>query len=379
MFLSRMLNFLLCQAIVVAAGVALAGDVSAQNTSFTEAQMASNAKRNAKYCNLGSWNSSWLGPQNKARSYAVISLSGTDLSYYRANVEQATNLLYRMNVAAARSNQIAPLKKFLLSMASQSHFTKLKPFRPTTWNGKKPSWISSYNPYNEPAFYGAILLIAAAQSYAILEPYLTAPEQKLLMSWGGKVFKASSTARDSKKGVDRMAAKAAGFVSWGLVSGNAHIFKKGQQLFRRTVKADITRNGRSRFFTRGYQKGRELKYMNMTYGFLSVAALALEAKGQQGFGFNKGKGSLVDGLNYLISRSLDSSKRQRISKNQTYLKWLQKPRHVTTGSWAFLEYAARSPTAVKGIPMLNKALSYRKGQGFFSGYYGGYTSCLIGR
>lgn len=341
--------------------------------------MASNAKKNAKYCGLGNWNSSWLGPQSKARSHAVISLSGTDLAYYRSNVEQATNLLYRMNVAAARSNRIAPLKKFMLSMATQSHFTKLSPFRPTTWNGTKPSWISSYNPYNEPAFYGAILLIAASQSYAILEPHLTAQEKQILKSWGEKVFKASSTARDSKKGVDRMAAKAAGFTSWGLVTGNSRVFKRGQQHFRSIVKGDIRKNGSSRFFTQGHQKGVELKYMNMTYGFLSVAASALEAKGQQGFGYNSGKGSLIDGLNYLITRSFDPSQRQDISGKQSYLKWLQKPHHVTVGSWAFLEYAAHSSAAAKGVPLLSKALSYRKGQGFFSGYYGGYTSCLIGR
>lgn len=360
-------------------GITLASDASAQSTSFDSVQMTSNAKKNTSYCNVGSWKTSWLGPQSEAKSYAEISLSGTDLAHYRANVEQTTNLLYRMNVAATRSDQIAPLKEFMLSMAEQSHFTKLQPFRPTTWNGKKPSWLSSYNPYNEPVFYGAILLIAAAQSYAILEPHLTAQEQNLLKAWGEKIYDALSSAEDDKKGVDRMAAKAAGFTSWGLVTGNTQIFEAGQQLFHSTVETDINPNGSSRFFTRGKNKGLELKYMNMTYGFLSVAASALEAKDQQGFGYNKGDGSLVDGLNYLISMSLDPSLRQDISQNQKYLKWVEKPRHVTAGSWAFLEYATYSPTAVGGIPKLNEALSYRKGKGFFSGYYGGYTSCLIGR
>jgi len=161
-----------------------------QSNAFAAQNITNSANKNARYCNLGPWNSGWLGPKKQAQSQPAITLSGTDLSYYKANVEPVITTLYRLNVSAVREGQVAPLKSYLLSMASKAHFTKVQPWSPQTYYGKKSDWLARYNAFNEPAFYGAIFLIAAAQSFAILEAHLSPQERQLLSAWGEKVFNA---------------------------------------------------------------------------------------------------------------------------------------------------------------------------------------------
>lgn len=337
------------------------------------------AQKMGRFCSV-QWNSAWLGPKSAVRSYPEVVISGADLAGWISNTDPMINLLHSLNVEAARTGSVDKLKSLMLGMASQRHFTKLQQYRPKTWNGTVPSWMSSYNGLAEPAYAAALFLVPAAHSYAILEPHLTANEKNLLKAWGTAIYKTSHNARDGSKGKanDRQAAKAAGFVSWGAATEDRAIFRSGVSWFKGVVR-NIKRDGRDHHFAvADYMHGRELKYLNMTYGQLSIAAAVMESTGQTGFGYKNGGGSLADGLNFLISRSFDPAARQKISKNQADVRFASQPRHVSVSSWSFMEFAALSSVVRQNVPLWKQALNVRGGKGFYGGHHGGYTSCLFG-
>ncbi len=342
--------------------------------------ISATARKMGRFCKLD-WNSSWLGAKSAVRSYPTVSVVGSDLAKYRANTDPMIALLHHYNVAAARSGDVGRLKALMLDMASKGHFTKLTPFKPKTWYGKKPSWLSTYNGFAEPAYSAAVFLGAAAQSFAILEPHLSDGEKKLIKSWGFKIFKASQNARDDSKknALDRRSGKAAGFTSWGAATGDAAVYRAGVSHFKYVV-SHIKKDGRDDFFTvKDHMDGRELKYLSFTYGHLSIAAAVMESRGETGFGYRRsGSGSLADGLNYLITRSFDPSTRKYIAKNQQDVRFASKPRQLTVSSWAYMEFAARSSYVRQNVPGWKRALSVRGRQGFYGGHHGGYTSCLFG-
>lgn len=355
------------------------GEVTRARSGIISAEfMSSKAKTKGRFCSV-QWDS-WLGPKSAVRSYPTVQISGTDLAAYRSNTDPVINLLHSLNVAVARGGSPEKLKSFLLNMASNRHFTELSPYRPETWHGKVPSWMSSYNRLAEPAYAAAHLLIPAAQSYALLEPHMTTSETKLLRSWGSAVVKTSKNARDgSREGAfDRRAAKAAGFVSWGAASGDNSAYRSGVTLFRGVI-GSIRADGSDSYFTVSGHEGQELKYLNMTYGFLSIAAAVMESRGEAAFGYSRGNGgSLADGLDFLITQSFEPSRRTKISRKQNEVRFASRPRHVTDASWAFMEFAAMSPTVRKDVSGWKRALNVRGGVGFYGGHHGGYTSCLFG-
>ncbi|QIE47758.1 hypothetical protein G5B38_19240 (plasmid) [Pseudohalocynthiibacter aestuariivivens] len=341
--------------------------------------ISANARQNRKFCNTH-WDGGWLGPISSVRSYPAIKISGSDLAGYQSNADPVINLLHYFNVNAALNGKIEPLKGFVLQMAQHRQFSKLSVYRPKTWHGKVPSWLSSYNGLAEPAYSAALLLVPISHSYVLLEPYLTSEEKKLIRQWGSAIYKMSKNANDGTSGkaraYDRKAAKAAGFVSWGAASGDRSAYRDGVSLFRSVVR-HISRDGSDDFFTVGGHEGYELKYLNMTYGHLSIAAGVMESVGDSGFGYRQGGGSLADGLNFLITQSFSASARTSISPKQNELRFASRSRQVTDSTWSFLEFAERSAAAQTTIPGLKRALGVRGAKGFYGGHHGGYTSCLF--
>lgn len=340
--------------------------------------MTAKAQRSGDFCSTN-WNSGWLGSKNAVRSYPAFQLSGTDLAMYRSNSEPMMNLIYAYTVEAARSGKIAPLKKLMLNMAMQGHFTKIAAYRPQTWHGQRPAWLASYNTLAEPVYHVALFLVSVSQAFAILEPHLTVQEGAILKKWGSGLASTIRSAQDGSSiyAYDRRAAKAAALVSWGAASGDQSAYRAGVLMFKDVV-AHIQKDGRDDYFAVSNHEGRELKYLNMTYGHLSLAAAVMESRGQAAFGYRKRGGSLVDGLNFLISRSLNPATRTKITREQHVLDWTRQPRHVTDASWSFMEFAASSGVVRQSVPDIGRVLGIRGRQGFFGGHHGGYTSCLFG-
>ena len=340
--------------------------------------MTAKAQRMSRFCS-GYWNDEWLGSKRSVRSYPAFQLSGTDLAFYRSNSEPMVSLLFAEVATAAQTGKVDNLKNLMVSMADKNHFSQIARFQPKTWEGTVPSWLSSYNSLAEPVYHAALFLVAAAQAYAILEPHLTRDEKALLKKWGTGIFKNAKNARDGSAGkaYDRRAAKAAGFTAWGAATGDQPAYRAGVSLFK-SVVAHINKDGSDDYFTVSGHKGNELKYLNMTYGHLSIAAAIMESRGDVGFGYRRRGGSLADGLNYLISRSLNPASRSKIARNQKYLKFTKQARHVTSGSWSFMELAALSGVVRQSVPDLEQALRVRGSRGFYGGHHGGYTSCLFG-
>nr|WP_309503467.1 alginate lyase family protein [uncultured Roseovarius sp.] len=364
----------ICCAVLACGGAAMAGSGLLNADS-----MSAKAKNMGRYCKPY-WNSSWLGPKSAVRSYPTVRALGTDLAKYKDNTGPMVALLHQYNVTAARTGNVSQLKSVMLDMAAKGHFTKLTPFKPQTWYGKKLSWLASYNGYAEPAYSAAVFLSAAAQSYALIEPQLSSDEKKLLKSWGSRIYRASQNARDDSKknALDRRAGKAAGFTSWGAATGDQKIYRAGVAHFK-SVVGHIRRDGRDDFFTeKDFMDGRELKYLSFTYGHLSVAAAIMESRGEAGFSYRKSGGTLADGLNYVISRSFDPSLRKHIAKKQEDVRFASNPRHLTVSSWAYMEFAARSVYVRQNVPGWKRALLVRGNGGFYGGNHGGYTSCLFG-
>lgn len=344
---------------------------------FSAAEMKRSSSAMGGACSLGRWNSHWLGSQSGIKTYPSIAVSGTDLAFYKTNTEPTINLLYRMNVEVVRSGNPKKLKAFFMGMVSNNHFTKLSRFVPQTWEGTKPSWLkdyAKYNSYDEGAFSGAVLLLAAAQSYGILKPHLSAKEQKAAKTWAKKL--ASVVKSKGSKGSDAKAVRAAAFTSWGAVAGDKSLYGSGVSLFK-SVVGGISKSGSEKYFMAKKFSGKELTYHNMTYGFLTVAAWAIENQGGKGFLYKRGGGgTLIDGLNFLLTQTYYPQKRTKISKKQQ-LKYVGKTHGVTASVLSYFEFARSAGYSTQYIPLINKALSGRN-SGFFSGYYGGYSTCLVG-
>lgn len=352
---------------------------AASPAAFNLAEMQASAARMGSACTPERWNSNWLGNQSQIRTYPAISISGTDLAFYKVNAEPAINHLYRMNARALRSGDTSALKAFFMGMVTQNHFTKLTPFVPKTWEGKTPAWLRDYGKYNaldEASFSASILLIAAAQSYGVLKPGLSAAEKKAINAWGKKIYRNAKS--KGSKASDAKAVRAAGFTTWGAVSGDSPIFSAGVSLFG-SVVSGIGRDGRDKYFSKPTYAGRELKYFHMTYGFLSVAAWAIEKNGGKAFRKTRGGGSLIDGLNFHLEMSFYPDRRTRISRQQE-VRYLKKSRAVTASTLSFIEFVRDAGITNGEMPLLDKALGYRNrgGNGFYSGYYGGYSTCIVG-
>ncbi len=352
-------------------------DVGCVEPLYDVAQMRINAKANRTYCDFGTWNTPWLGPKWEAQSTPTVELIGDDLAFYRPSTNPFVALLLRENVTALQYDDSAELKPLFMNAVENDHFSELVPYRPKTWEGKKPYWLPSYPPYADPAYYAAVLLIAAAQSFAILEADLSEQEIEAVRTWGGKI--ARLVMKYSGDGHDGRAASAAGLTHWGAVADDREVYDAGAKWFRAGV-ADIRRDGREGYFTQGRDghRGLELKYQQSTYGFLSLAAYAVERSGGEGFTYRRGGGSLLDGINYHLDRGFFPENRTRITAKQVDVDYFKQPRNTAERSLAFIEYARALGYGEESVPLLPTALQkVRSFRGFYGGDHGGFTSCLL--
>jgi hypothetical protein len=356
--------------------------------------MLASVASHPQYCDVGSWNTSWLGPEDGVAAEKQIEISGEDLAMYRGNTDPVAEKLDRMNVAAAKSGDGAALKAYLLDLARKEAFTRLKPYHPTRWEGTKPSWIGWYSrtiPEAEPAFRGAILMTSASISFALAKPAMTPDEIKTILAWGRKLYStvngakktqmANRAARDSAP--DIRGAYAAAFTAWGGTVGDPDIFRRGVSLFEEGIR-HLRPDGSDRFFVAGQWggvgKGIELKYLNFAYGGLSTAAYVAHINGIDAYNYRPaGDGSLVDGLKFLLEASLDPSKRKRMTKSQD-TKYLWQSRSAGDQSLAYLEYVSATGALDAKFDKMAIALSvrdYSYPKGFYGAFDGGYTSCLF--
>ena len=106
--------------------------------------LKANAKKNKNFCTI---NYSHINRNTPFSTY--IEMKGTDGASYTPNTFRLKNKLWTLNLEAIKTGQIKKLKGFVISLAEAKSFTKIKPFKPLTFHGKKPSWLSSYPPFQE--------------------------------------------------------------------------------------------------------------------------------------------------------------------------------------------------------------------------------------
>ena len=124
-------------------------------------------------------------------------------------------------------------------------------------------------------------------------------------------------------------------------------------------------------------KGTELKYYHQTVGFMLASAWIIEKNGGKGVTLRAGGGTVVDALNYFLTNAYFPDKRQDMTKKQRQTEFLKRSRD-NFWSMGYLEYARDSGISRSQSPLLYRALVKRGASGFFAGFHGGYTSCILG-
>ena len=352
---------------------------------FDASAMAENVTRNGDdYCRLGNWDS-FLGPAQDAVVHQSLRIEGEDLAFYLANAEPYMNRLLRLNVMALRDSDYDALRTRFMDVIDNDGFTRLERYRPTMWHGERVDWIGWYArnmSMAEPAYYAALLMTVMAQSYGILRDHLSEEERAAARAWGERIHRASDLREvRSERWADRRAAKAAGYTMWGAAVGDRRIFDRGVALFREGVHNIRADGSESDFVGPSAHRGTELRYQHMTYALLSMAAWAMEKTGEPAFDYaRRGRGSLIDGINFHLEQSFDPESRRRMQRDQIDTFWVERARNLTDLSLAFSEFLVDAGLTTDQIPLLDDALTRRRfgsPQGFFGSHHGGYASCLF--
>lgn len=309
-----------------------------------------------------------------------IEMTNTELSRLSPNTFRLKNKIWSLNLEAIKTGKVSRLKSFTLNLASTKSFTKIKPFKPETFHGQKPSWLATYPPFQEGQFELGMMLHVMAQSYAILEPHLSENEKRIFLDWGDAAIKELTSRPKLKGAYDIRASMAAGLTTWGLVSGRKDANRKGKALYNEVIRSTDTKGRVKKFIDPSIYYGKELRYLHMTNGFLAITAWALYRAGDGSILADiKRRGNLVDGINFSTLAVLDASFREGISPKQIEVDEMRSQTSSTYWqSFAYLEYMAALGLTEKDLPALRYTNQIKKrGGGYYSGFHGGYTSCLL--
>lgn len=342
---------------------------------YDAGMLTENAKKNKNFCSV---NYSHINRNTPFSTY--IEMKGTDGARYTPNTFRLKNKLWSLNLEAIKTGQIKTLKAFVINLAETKSFTKIKPFKPLTFHGKKPSWLSSYPPFQEGQFEIGMMLHAMAQSYAILKPHLSGSEEKIIFDWADASIKEMNSKPQLKGSYDIKASMAAGLTTWGLVSGRKDALRKGKSIYKSVINATDSKGRIKVFINPNIFYGKELRYLHMTNGYLAIAAWALDKSGDRSIRSDiKKRGNLVDGINFTTLAILDDKFRYEISKQQIEVDEMRSQTSSTYWqSFAHLEYMSALGITETDLPALKYTDTIKKRRGgYYSGFHGGYTSCLL--
>lgn len=351
------------------------------------------AQENARFCDIGSWDSWSYGDKTSIDLGEEIVVTGTDLARYRTNIDIFRYYLDRMNVEAATTGDAVALADYLMEIARRDAYTRLRPYKPQTWEGTRPDWVKAYarEKYEaEPAFQGALILQTVAASFSIASDAMTAEERETVRKWGRTLFEAVNGARFTSmskgrarrdKAPDIRAAYSAGFLAWGAAAQDSAIFARGAELFVEGID-NIRSNGTEAGFVLGagtYNDGLQLKYQNFAYGLITIAAAVLEQNGIPAFHL-KGRlgGSLAMGLHFHLSASVDESKRVLMRRQQktSYLLPTRGPSDHSLAYLAFVPKDVFDRFDTQGYTEILERDKQPRFRGYYGGYFGGFSSCL---
>lgn len=353
-------------------------------------ELYASAKANEEACKL-SPRESWVGQRVIEKEITII---GDDLAAYYSNTDALLEDIHRLNARAAATADFAELKTVILEVIEKNGFSQMTPYRPLTWEGRRPDWMDWYAnviPEAEPAFNAAMLMLATSVSYALLEAHFSPKEKEDFRAWGRGLYDmvmasdkdGMNTKTDRDSAPDRRAGYVAGFVAWGSTVKDHEIFLQGASLFQEAVSR-IRTDGTERGFVedlgdQDHNAGLQLKYLTFAYGLLTVAAHVLELNDITAFRYRAaGAGSLADGLAYHLAATADPAHRHRIQVEQDVI-YSQNARHWGPESFAFLPFVERSGAIASSDPYLQKYLTLGDDPllpGFAGTYFGGYTTCL---
>ncbi len=193
-----------------------------------------------------------------------------------ANSQHFLNALYAQISAYfhAPATHYPTLRQTLTEAARLQAFTELAPYHPAEYPG--------YNPWNEPAYQQAMLLVPIAIGYLIVQHEEPAAADLLAATrrWGDAVFESSLGAnddfRDRFSGLDRTSLKAAGFAFWGNATNHRMALTKALDGYRAVLRT-IGGSGVDRNW--GGKGNARLYYANMTWGPQTLTAYALSRSG----------------------------------------------------------------------------------------------------
>jgi len=217
---------------------------------------------------------------------------------------------------------------------SQRHFTRLGRYVPEVYYGKKYDWFATYPPYQETLYYVGPLMQSAAQGIGLLKPHLTAQELQIAKAWGQELFENSKNIKISPRAADVMSSVASGYATWAAVTGDRQIMRQAQKLYKQALNG-INRQGIHDLVAKSGvgKEERELKYTHMIYGFMTVAAWAIEESGGKAFGARGSSGgTLIDGLNFHLAASFFPDRRRGISPVQKEIDYTRRSRDVYWGT-----------------------------------------------
>lgn len=204
-----------------------------------------------------------------------VTMSGP-IDRAHSNSQSFLNALYAQISAYFHSpaDHYALLRQTLLDAAGLQAFTELAPYSPAEYPG--------YNPWNEPAYQQALLLVPVALGYLIVQHEEPAGAElpAVVKRWGDAILDASLGANDDFAdrfgGADRASLKASGYAFWGNATNHRQALTRALDGYR-TVLKTIGGSGADRRW--GAKGNSRLYYANMTWGPLALTAYALVRSG----------------------------------------------------------------------------------------------------
>jgi hypothetical protein len=342
-------------------------------------EISERAKTNVHLCDPGHW-SSWLtvngmtkkadDPRATVKRWPVeLRMFGDDLTHNNSNNMGAVLSIYRETNRYLFTNEYERLKGLLVGLSEKNAFTKPKPHYWSKAVGAEYVDLSKYPPYGETIYRANYTLLAAAFGFAAVKNHLTPSQLDDFLAWGNEQVDLIENVDDLKSkslhrvrnATDRASMKVVSLISWGLVTQQPKVLKRGLKWLTLVIKS-MNSDGLFTEFLRP-KKTRAIHYHNMIFSYLVPVAHLLKSNGINIYSLpNQNGATIAQGVEWLLERSMRPETRTDIMQTQVDESFRKARNNIA--SLSLVEFIILDGILDHRQKLLDEALQVREWRGF---------------